>query len=99
MIRSVAVLDERRGGSEISGGCNVETNKSSVDKDLCVARGDFEARSGGERVEMCSGLSDDSGRCFRGAMVQEAGLVNMDGCVIDEGASERRGGAKIEFGV
>ena len=64
VIRSVAVLDESRGGSEISGGCDVETNKNSVNKDLCVAQADFEARSGGERIETCLGLSDDGGHCF-----------------------------------
>ena len=30
-------------------------------------------------------------------MVREAALGNGGGCVIDEGAAERRGGAKIEI--
>ena len=99
MIRSVAVLDKRRGDGELGSVDDVGTNKGTVGRELAEMCGSFEALIDGERVETCLGLSDDGGRCFRGAMVQEAALVNVDGCVIDEGASERRGCAKIEFGV
>ena len=95
--RCAAVLNEIRGGVEVDGGDNVGTSVEADNKTWAGSRGEFEAQCEGERVETCLGSSDDGGRCSRCSMVREAALWNVGGCVINEGASERRGGAKIEI--
>ena len=100
MIRSVAVLDERRGDGELGSVDDVGMNKGTVGREFKAEMcGSFEALIDGERVEMLMEPSDDCPYCFLGSMGREADLGNMDSCVIDEAASERRGRAKIEFGV
>ena len=81
--------------------CNgdVVIRKEAENKELSEMRGVFDAWSEGELVETCLGGSDDGGRCSRGSMVLEAALGNVGGCVIDGGALERLGGAKLEIGV
>ena len=97
--RCAAVLNEIRGGVEVDGGDNVGTSVEAENKTWAGSRGAFEAQCEGERVETCLESLNDSGRCSRGSMVRKAALGNGGGCVIDEGAAERRGGANFEVGM
>ena len=81
----------------MEGNGDVGIRKEAENKDLSEMRGVFKAWSEGERVEACSELSDVGGNSFRVDMVCEAALGDVGECVIDGGASERRGGAKIEI--